>query len=182
MKKSKNEPIVLTANVFLSKLLALEMSGRELPPVERLRAGDVKLLAVGKGVNGYAGFIVAYVWSTTDKRWRKLGLRAGAAVEAIYHGPEERRLRARAAIDVVGKLRGTTVTFKDGRYLAPKSQSGTKSASVTTHGGGVYSRSTVAAAPASPTGATASSPMSPDYSKPAVEPVGRKSEQLRLFD
>lgn len=183
MKKSKNEPIVLTANVFLSKLLALEMSGRGLPAVERLRDGDVKLLAVGKGVNGYAGFIVAYVWSAADRRWRKLGLRAGAAVEAIYHGPVERRSRATAAISVVGKLRGTTVTFTDGRYLAPKLQSGTQPAPVTTSGGTADSRSTVAAAPGFAGGATVSSPASPAPSgKSAVEPVGKKGEQLRLFD
>lgn len=173
MKRSANEPIVLSGRVFVSKLLAREMSWAAVP--DSLRHGDVKLLAIAKG-HGYAGFITAYVWSTADRRWRKLALRAGAAVEAIYQGPVERRTRARAAIEHVRKLGNTSVVWEDRTYKAPKLQQNTSSSGSASVAGQDV-RSSTAAAPAMPNSVPGSAPLG----KTAEAPAGKPGEQLRLF-
>lgn len=177
-KKPKNEPIELSGRVFTSKLLALELRGTGLPDV--LRHGDVKLLAVPKG-HGYAGFVTATVYHLDEKRWRKLALRGGAAVEAIYKGPVERVSRARAAIELVCSLRGRSAIWRDSTYWveASTSQQSAQPA-VTTTGAEQEKRTAVTAVPATPAGGANSSHVDVQ-GKTAVEPVGKKGEQLCLF-
>ncbi|HEY9785566.1 MAG TPA: hypothetical protein V6D17_09215 [Candidatus Obscuribacterales bacterium] len=110
--KQANEPIVLSGRIFVDKLLAIELAQWRLP--ERVRPGDVKLLAIPKG-HGYTGFIRAYVLDA-DNTWRNMALRKEAAVSAIYHGEVERRQKAGDVVKHLRSLAGATATWGDKTY------------------------------------------------------------------
>lgn len=188
MKKSANLPIVLSGRVFLSKLLAEEIPRLGLP--RELQNGDVKLLAIARNPKGrhYAGFIRAYVYILAEKRWSTLALRAAAASEATYNDEVERVSRARACIEHLRSLRGSTANWGDKTYLvkvkAVRPQDST-AVPVTTHGGGRHAVSPAAASTTTAHGA-GSAPGADQTSggSSAAEPVGTKhkvGEQLTLF-
>ena len=130
-----NDPIVLSGNVYLDKLLGMEHPQNKLPDTLKLRVGDLKVIALERshlsgcrGVSGksFAGFFAASIYD--GQGWRPFFLRHAAKTDSTYDTESQRRARISSCRrSLEGLIHSTAI------WIKPDSGSGKRNGAYQVH-------------------------------------------------